>query len=170
MIFDTILLTHLRRYPLMQPADVYKLLHQACLGSEHAVDDPQRARQWLEHELATMGPGPDEPLCDPIAPDGSLLRLHLRPFLANSGDPEQLLQAFVRTANYFHGKTAALEQALTLAATGELPFDASALQQLGEEMKARAYPAMHHSPTYQAAYRPAYRVLSAQEARFLQIL
>lgn len=33
MTFRTVLLNHVRRYPLMETADVYKLVHQAALLS-----------------------------------------------------------------------------------------------------------------------------------------
>ena len=41
--------SHLARYPAMQPADAYKLLHQATLGSEHAM--PSRTIE----QIATCG-------------------------------------------------------------------------------------------------------------------
>jgi hypothetical protein len=73
------------------------------LGSEHAVTNEAAARDWLEREIAGLGPGPEEPLIDVIACDGRIARVHLRPFLAGGGDPEALLRAFVRTANEHHG-------------------------------------------------------------------
>jgi len=42
-IFQQILTDHLARYPLMRVEDIYKLVHQASLGSEHAVSDVARA-------------------------------------------------------------------------------------------------------------------------------
>ena len=41
----SLLRNHFNRYPLMQVQDVYKLLHQAAMGSEHAVVDETNARQ-----------------------------------------------------------------------------------------------------------------------------
>ena len=79
MPMNKILQDHLARYPKMQARDVYKLLHQAAMGSEHAVTDIASARAWLERELAEIGPGPAEPLVDPISPDGQIARIHLRP-------------------------------------------------------------------------------------------
>ena len=95
--------SHFYRYPLMQVQDLYKLLHQAALGSEHAVLDETGAQKWLESELATMGDGPDEPLLDPISPDGSIARLHLRPCLVAGVDPQAILAAFLGTARAWHG-------------------------------------------------------------------
>ncbi|HZW04755.1 MAG TPA: hypothetical protein VFF68_12555, partial [Anaerolineaceae bacterium] len=69
MTFEEILRAHHARYPRMQIQDEYKLIHQAALGSEHAVDSPEMARKWLIQEAAAMGNGPDEPVFDPISDD-----------------------------------------------------------------------------------------------------
>jgi len=97
--FRRILENHFLRYPQMQIADLYKLLHQAALGSEHAVRDERVARDWLEDELVEMGDGPDDPLMDPLTPDGQILRVHLRPYRRAGKKSEMLLKAFIQTAN-----------------------------------------------------------------------
>ena len=101
MTIKTVLHAHFSRYPAMQIQDVYKLLHQAAFGSEHAISNPEGARQRLENELAEMGVGPDEPIFDPISADEQIVRVHLRPFIAQGGDPEMLLMAFIQTAEEF---------------------------------------------------------------------
>lgn len=54
---------HLTRYPLLQIQNLYKLLHQAALGSEHALTDRLPVERWLRRELAEMGEGiPDDSL------------------------------------------------------------------------------------------------------------
>ena len=73
------LLDHNRRYPHCGVEDLYKLLHQAAMGSEHAAPEESIARSWLEQELSQLGPGPAEPIVDPIRPDGEVVRVHLRP-------------------------------------------------------------------------------------------
>jgi hypothetical protein len=164
LLFQQILTDHLARYPLMQAEDVYKLVHQAGLGSEHAVTDVARAREWLAHELAHLGEGPVEPVLDPISADGRILRVHLRPYVANGGDPARLLNAFVRTANNFQGSTdqlridwAYVEQ---MAVAGHLPFSQAVVREYAVRMEALNYPAVHHSDAYRTAYRPAYRVIA----------
>ncbi|BCX02170.1 MAG: hypothetical protein KatS3mg053_0108 [Candidatus Roseilinea sp.] len=164
MTFETILRDHLRRYPLMQAEDVYKLLHQACLGSEHAVQDLDGVRRWMLRELAEMGDGPDDPLVDPIAPDGRIVRVHLRPYVAAGYDPAQLLDAFVHTANGYRGSHEDLQRVLdaviALAEAGSLPLDARRLIELSRSLAAQGFPAIHHSDAYERAYRPAYRVVA----------
>ena len=65
----TILAGHARRYPRWTEEDLYKLVHQAALGSEHAVQDEALARERLAREIAVLGPGPEEPLLDPLSPE-----------------------------------------------------------------------------------------------------
>ncbi len=227
---------HLLRYPLMGAEDLYKLVHQAVFGSEHAVPDPTTARRWLEEELAALGPAPVdhaavdharivgrwpadhaaivgpcqvdeaaatvgprpvhdvgapsseydapasvnparmeeapgtsgpsplvEPLIDPISRDGTIARVHLRPYLAAGRDPEMLLQAFVRTANDHCGSApefqSAIERGLELAGRLRPSIDAERLRRILEDLGGRGFPAIHHSPAYLAAYAPAYRVV-----------
>ncbi len=164
--FAAIVLRHLARYPAMQLEDVYKLAHQACLGSEHAVPDRAHAERWLERELAHLGDGPPEPTIDPVAPDGRILRVHLRPFLAGGGNAPELLDAFVRTANGFRGSTERLVACWAgveaLAAAGALPYGGADAAAFGWRMADAGYPAVHHSAAYGAAYRPAYRVVARE--------
>ncbi len=157
------LLSHFKRYPGMQLRDVYKLLHQAALGSEHAIRDAQSARNWLDRELNEMGAGPAEALMDPISPGGEIVRVHLRPFKASGGDPEQLLAAFIQTANEWRGEIQVLEKswaaASRLASESQISFTRTELDDFIEPLREQSFPAVHHSPEYERLYRPAYRVV-----------
>ena len=159
-----ILLAHLARYPLMQPVDLYKLLHQAAMGSEHAAPDEMTARPWLEREIRNLGEGPGDPLIDPIAPGGEIVRVHLRPYLAAGYEPERLLHALLRTGREHRGSTERLAEwgqvAAQMAEAGWLPFGPE-LRELLQERAAQGYGAAHHSRQYVESYRPAYRVVTA---------
>lgn len=163
MIIENILLSHTSRYPGMQLRDVYKLLHQAALGSEHAISDAQSARNWLNRELSEMGAGPAEALMDPISPRGEMVRVHLRPFIASGGDPEQLFTAFIRTANEWRGDIQQLEKywaaVSRLASESRVPFIRAELDDFIKPLREKGFPAVHHSPDYERLYRPAYRVV-----------
>lgn len=63
--FRQIVLDHLFRYPGLQIQDLYKLIHQAALASEHADQGIAGARDWLERELNSLGEGPEEPASPP---------------------------------------------------------------------------------------------------------
>ena len=154
------------RYPLMELQDVYKLIHQAAMGSEHAVSDTAAAYRWMEREIATLADGPDDPLLDPLTPDSQLVRVHLRPYLAGGGDPDALVRAFVETANTYPGSVERLRRywryAERSAEAGLLPFSPDAMTAFLAEQAEAGYPAVHHSARYEAAYAPAYRVVARQ--------
>jgi hypothetical protein len=155
---------HLRRYPRMELADIYKLLHQAAMGAGHAIDDADAAWRRLEAEAAILGAGPNDPIADPISPDGQLARIHLRPYLAVGHDLRTLCDAFVETARV----RAADPEKLTkfcgclgdLADAGGIPFSRAQVAGFMDEIVAKNYPVVHHSPAYREAYAPAYRVVA----------
>lgn len=159
---SVILTNQISRYPRMQVQDLYKLIHQAAMGSGHAITDPQAARKWLEEEMANLGDGPDEPLVDPISPDG-IVRIHLRPYIQNQGNPEVLLDAFIQTANQFVASPDRLpaygQLAANLAKAGQLPFAPAEIEDFWSMRAGQGFPATHHSSEYVAYYRPAYRVI-----------
>lgn len=162
--FEDILARQYARHPQMALADLYKFIHQAALGSEHAVADTAMARRWMDDEIATLSDGLPEPLLDPLTPDGRLARVHLRPYLAEGGSPEDLLQAFVQTANTYHGSKEQLraywQTAETMAEAGDLPFPPDTMAVFIARMAEAGYPAVHHSDAYNEAYHPAYRVVA----------
>lgn len=167
--FGRILSNHLVRYPLMQMSDLYKLIHQAAMGSEHAVSDVGSVQAWLDREIQDLGPGPADPLLDLISGDGRIVRVHLRPYVQTHSDLMLLLQAFVRTANHHRGDTAHLKAYLALAeemaSAGWLPFAQRELAGFFADLAGRGYPAVHHSTAYKTAYHPAYRVVAREFLR-----
>ena len=52
--FQHIILEHASRYPWWMTSDLYKLIHQAALGSGHAVTNPAEAPARLEQDLANQ--------------------------------------------------------------------------------------------------------------------
>ena len=152
-------------------ADAYKWLFHATRGGEHAVANEFAVRQWLENEWSTLGPpSPDEPLWVPLTADGRIGRLNLRPYRARGGDTDALLAAFVRGAEAFDADPArfrrawnALGRELEKQSVGHLT--AEAWRHFDRDLRARGYPACPHSPEYEAARQPAYRVLPAAQAR-----
>jgi hypothetical protein len=158
MMFENILRDHFLRYPFMKMQDVYKMVLQGALGSEHAVSSLEGVRKRLESEIAEMGAGPAEPTIDPISGDEQIVRVHLRPFLEQGGDPETLLTAFLRTASEFRGDIQVLKDNWQTAKEMGY-FPSLEMDAFIESMRAQDYPAVHHSPEYERLYRPAYRVI-----------
>lgn len=104
-----------------------------------------------------MGGVPAEPPLDPISPDGQVARVHPRPHLAQGGDPERLLAAFIRTVNKHRGASEPLEAYWESAvqAAGHPAAEMAAFLRLKQ---AEGCPAVHHLPAFTDRCRPAYRV------------
>jgi hypothetical protein len=158
-----ILAGHMARYPRLEVRDLYKLVYQGAMGSEHAASDVAQARNRLEQEIKALGEGPVEPVVDPISANGRVVRISLRPYVAKGGDLAALLAAFIQTADEFEGSETRLRQYWTyaerMAREGMSGFAVGELQGFFAEMEAQGFPAVHHSTGYKRAYRPAYRVI-----------
>jgi hypothetical protein len=161
--FRNIITNNIARYPRLEARDLYKLVHQAAMGSEHAVSSPEHAASWLEREVDELVDGPSEPAIDPISPDHLIVRVNLRPFLFAGGDAGALLAAFVRTANEHRGDREALERYWgyieKMAGVSDIAFDVEDLKHFFALMSEDGFPAAHHSVGYETAYHPAYRVV-----------
>ncbi|RMH68785.1 MAG: hypothetical protein D6675_14845 [Gemmatimonadetes bacterium] len=160
----SILIDHLRRYPAMHVQDLYKLCHQAALGNEHLLADPDHLLDYLDQELSRLAPDETQPLLEPISPTG-LVRVHLRPFKAKKGDPQRLLTAMQRTAQTFHPSVSHLQEYWQLALDLD-HVDPPLMRHFFEARRAEDFPAVHHSEVYRAAYSPAYRVVLKREFVF----
>jgi hypothetical protein len=150
----------------MEVEDLYKLILQGTMGSEHAISSIDTARSWLRRELASLPEGPEEPIADVISSDGNIVRINLRPFIQSGGDPSSLLDAFVRTGNEYRGTEERLRDhwslAVRMAEDGELPFEPLQMGAFLEKMERDGFPAIHHSTRYEEAYHPAYRVIKQE--------
>jgi hypothetical protein len=159
--------------PAMQMEDAYKWIYQATRGGEHAAPDREMAKQWLDAEWKTLfEPMAHEPIWQPLCEDGSIGRLNLRPYKQRGGNPDDLVDAFVAGAKEFKGTEAdflaawnGLGNRLKKRAAGSLSH--KQWKTLDTAMKAKNYPAIHHSERYNKALIPAYRILPAGEMKKL---
>lgn len=151
--------------PLMQIEDAYKWLFHATMGGEHAVRDEEGPRRWLDREWAGLAaPRASEPECVALDPDGRVLRVNLRPYMARGGDQEMLLWVFVESARRFRADKSqflaawrSLGKRLERRRVGGIT--AVAWQRLDARCAGMGYPAIEHSEEYIRAYAPAYRVV-----------
>jgi hypothetical protein len=157
--------------PELRIEDAYKWLFHATRGGEHAIVNAFAVRQWLDQEWAGLGPpDPGEPLWTPLAPDGRIGRLNLRPFKAQGGSADALHAAFLAGAESFDADPArfraawrALGRALEKHPHGHLTR--AEWRRLDARARPEGYPACHHSPAYEQARAPAYRVLPRAHAQ-----
>lgn len=155
---------HLKRYPLMQLSDIYKLLSQAALGAGHALDDAAQLRRILNDEVASLGSGPGEPVAEAISPDGRLARIHLRAYIEAGHDVDSLFDAFVRTAREYPPSPDKLAKFCAcladLAGAGGIPFDQSEVSRFVDNIVKGGYPIVRHSEVFRETYKPAYRIVA----------
>jgi len=153
--------------------DAYKWTYQATRGGEHAVPDTESARKWLDGEWQTLStPMTNEPIWEPLCPGGEIGRLNLRPFRAKGGKEDDMLEAFLTSSREYRSDGSnfiaawnKLGARLRKKSFGNLNH--KAWVKLDTEMKAKNYPAIHHSDSYEKAERPAYRILTASEMKKL---
>lgn len=163
--FENILNDHLNRYPRIQFDDLYKLIFQAAMGSEHAVDDPHLAKRIIDDEIEDLTLEPIDPLVDRLSPDGLIVRVNLRPLLRAGGNPDTLLEAYIRTAGEHTGEQEMLQRyldtSLAMSRSGKLPFAYDELHAHISAIEKTGFPVIHHSSIYEQAYKPAYRVIKS---------
>jgi len=157
---------HLAWYPLMELPDVYKLLYQGVLGSEHLVTSGQEFASHLQVEYDQQLPDPTQRLLEVIHPDGALYRLNLRPCKARQLQIGRLLPALLKTPELVRGSKAELltawEYFIECCAQGLLRiYEAAPLQSLSHWLIQQDYPVVHHSLIYIREYRPSYRLIAA---------
>lgn len=161
-----ILLGEINKYPKMQIQDIYKLLHQAAMGSEHAVKNEEAARNWMDREIAGLDGKQSENLIDTISADGKILRINLRPYIREGFNTNKLVEVFIKTANNYKGSSFELEESieitLELTKNKTLPFEYNEMKIFFNQMKENKYPAVHHSKVYAENYFPAYRVIAGE--------
>jgi hypothetical protein len=152
---------HLARHPEARAQDLYKLLYQGVMGSEHAVSDPEAAERGIVREMDGLEPNALEPLTEPCDPEGVLVRVNLRPYKALGGQASALARAFVQTARESRPDADRLASLLADLGSADLgnPQVQAELRSFRALAERLSYPPMSHSDAYREAYRPAYRVV-----------
>jgi len=163
---------HFAWYPLMEPRDVYKLLYQGVLGSEHIISSPENFKAYLLSELDELSADPAERLLEPVIADQTLLRLNLRPLKARHIELNQLITALLETGKIATGTQVMLQTTwvrfVALCETGQIDqFSINTVHGFSAWLVEMAFPAVHHSDIYGRAYHPAYRLIST---RFIPML
>ena len=156
---------HLSWYPLMEPRDIYKLLYQGVMGSEHLVASPEDFIRYLGSEFDRLPPDPTERLTEPVRPDQTLLRLNLRSYKNKHADVDALFTPLLESAQSTRGDQAALrtvwEGFVQLCEQGQVPrFTPEEIHQFNDWLERSGYPPVHHSQVYRLEYQPAYRLIT----------
>lgn len=161
---------HLSWYPLMEAADIYKLLYQGAMGAEHLLSSPEDFILQLAMEFDHLQPDPSGRLLEPVRRDFSLLRLNLSTYKSHQGRLDALFPAVLETARTSTGDQAQLQAAWSefvgYCEDGHISgFEQAELRRFSTFLESSGYPAVHHSQVYSLHYHPAYRLISASSAR-----
>ena len=152
----------LATYPESTLQDIYKSFYQEHFGPSHIISDTASARRYLMKELSEMGKN-QPPYFEPTGSQGNYIRVYLSAVTASLITAEQLLDAFVRSANLWQEPTVSwLEKweaivSIIQANKIELEGFETDLPLLTEA--ARNNQAVHHSRPYNEAYHPHYRIV-----------
>jgi len=155
-----LILYHYNKYPKMQLADLFKLLHQSAMGCEHAVSSLEKAIEYLKAEITAphnKGVAEIEPL------DGEYSRVYLG-CVGEKLTAERLGELFFLSAKGEKQGVDALKVKLEIARElieeKHLGFDMAEFNCACEQWEKQGYGAVHHSDIYRNAYFPAYRVIA----------
>jgi hypothetical protein len=149
-------------YPESTLQDIYKSFYQEHFGPGHIISDTASARRYLMKELSEMGET-QSPYFEPTGSQGDYVRVYLSAVSDSLITAEQLLDAFVRSANLWQEPTISwMEKWETIVSI----IQANKIELEGFETDlpllteaARNNQAVHHSRRYNEAYHTHYRIV-----------
>ncbi len=152
----------LATYPESTLQDIYKSFYQEHFGPGHIISDTASARRYLMKELSEMGKT-QSPYFEPTGSQSDYVRVYLSAVADSLITAEQLLDAFVRSANSRQEPTInwleQWESIVSIIQVNKIELEdfETDLPLLTEA--ARNNQAVHHSRRYNEAYHPHYRIV-----------
>jgi hypothetical protein len=171
-----LLVSHFRRYHLMEIQDVYKLIYQGVCGSAHIMQSQlAEFEAGLEEEFVSVEANNSQPLWESIHPEGKIVRVNLEAYKYQSQRIERLSTLCVWTAEVcglpeknIEDVPIALNTFYKLCKSRKIPkFDPLEIEKYQKWVVDNAFPVVHHSVVYQTTYHPHYRLVHRD---FLSIL
>ena len=152
----------MEQYPQMTMQDVYKSFYQDRFGAGHMINDTAAVREYTMYELTVAAEDTvTNPYYELLGTQGRYVRVYLR--CVNEGllSAEQLLDAFIRSAQQakqpeqsWADEWAQVELTAREAGLTASDEDLQLLRQAAENQRA-----VHHSDSYRNAYHPHYRIV-----------
>lgn len=149
-------------YPKSTLQDIYKSFYQERFGPGHLIGDTALAGRYLMRELSELTEH-STVYYEPTGSDGRFVRVYLSAVADSLITADQLLDAFVRSANMDKGKEVDWEldwrsivDVITKYGIVLNDFDKD-VEMLNEASRNRQ--AVHHSRAYNEAYHPHYRIV-----------
>ncbi len=168
----------LQQYPESRVQDIYKNFCQDNLGPGHLIPDPDAARAYLLKELQSYGEDLDsgryckaEQRCIPLGDEGNYFRVDLSVVLDSLMSADDLLDAFVRSAN--EGRTLPPDKwkkkwkGIAAVIQKDFPDIPDAENDLAaiDSLVAQGHFILHHSRVFNDCYHPHYRVIARKVYR-----
>lgn len=163
---DEMVKNQLSNYPKSRLLDIYKSCFQDFMGAEHLVGDTLSVRRYLEYELQQIeGDSLMSWYAEPCGLQGRYVRVSLRVVQEGLVSLDQLLSAFIRSANYSVRPSVEVWKTEWEKIVGQidemrlgLPYYDDDRRFIADVLAQGKY-AISHSPDYRAAYRPHYRIV-----------
>ena len=149
-------------YPESTLQDIYKSFYQEHFGPGHIISDTASARRYLVRELSEMGKT-QSPYFEPTGSQGDYVRVYLSVVADSLITAEQLLDAFVRSANSRQEPNVnwidKWETIVSIIQANKIELEGfeTDLPLLTEA--AQNNQAVHHSRRYNEVYHPHYRIV-----------
>lgn len=153
---------HIERYPQAQLRDVYKLIFQGVYGVGHIITGKTREYLMEEAGRIPLEDYPDRPLLEPVSPDGSIVRVNLRPFLRLNLSLDGLFQVMTASADVEGDDERFINLwgvFVGLVETGEITMELDGIAEIQDSIDMNGIKPIHHTKPYRQAYYPAYRVI-----------
>ena len=153
-------------YPKSRLLDIYKSCFQDYMGAEHLVSDRQRVKAYLDEELNTTNI--DDLMSwyyEPCGIDSCYYRVSIRAIKEGIITEDQLLDAFIRSANTEPRPSVQLWSErwhMIIGTIDQMKLDLPNYQEdkhfIDSVLSVGKY-AISHSPDYREAYHPHYRIV-----------
>ena len=156
----------MQTYPKSRLLDIYKSCFQDYMGAEHLVSDRQRVKAYLDEELNTTSL--DDLMLwyyEPCGIDSSYYRVSIRAIKESFVSEDQLLDAFIRSANSEKRPTVeswSKRWHMIIGTIDQMKLDMPNYQEdkqfIDSVLSVGKY-AISHSSDYREAYYPHYRIV-----------
>lgn len=149
-------------YPESTLQDIYKSFYQEHFGPGHIISDTASARRYLMRELSEMGKN-QSPYFEPTGSQGDYVRVYLSAVADNLITAEQLLDAFIRSANSRQEPAVSWlekwEAIVSIIQANKIELEGFETDLPLLTAAAQNNQAVHHSRRYNEAYHPHYRIV-----------
>ena len=152
----------LTTYPESTLQDIYKSFYQEHFGPGHIISDTASARRYLMRELSEMSET-ESPYFEPTGSQGDYVRIYLSAISDSLITTEQLLDAFIRSANLWQEPTVRWmekwEAIVSIIQANKIELEGFETDHPLLTEAARNSQAVHHSRRYNETYHPHYRIV-----------